>query len=844
MGAFSLALELARRELRGGLRGFAVLLLSLALGVAAIAAVATVRLSIQNGLAREGRALLGGDAEIELTYRFASPEERRWMEATARRVSEVAEFRSIVILPGEGGARALTNVKAVDNAYPLVGALRLSPPIPLSEALAGQGGLPGIVMAPELAERLGVRPGARVLLAGTPFRLTALLEHEPDSGGGMFALGPRSLVAREALRAGGLLAPGSLFDAKYRLLLPEGADLAAVKKAAKKAIEGGALQWRDRRDGAPGIRRFVDRMASFLTLVGLAGLVIGGVGVSSAVRSYLDGKVAVIAMLKTLGASSALILRIYLLQVGAMAALGIGIGMVLGIGAPLALGPLIAARLPVPLEMGIYPQALFQAMAYGGLIALLFMLWPIARSQRIRAAALFRGAALGRRGWPAARHILTSALILTLLLALSARFMDSWRLTGWAFLALIGTFLALLLAGLGLRILARLALRLGALRRRRALRLAIGALGGPGSETVAVVLALGLGLGVLATIGQLDSNLRGAITRELPDVAPLFFAIDIQPDQLAGYRALLEGSDGVKKVITAPMLRGVITRINGRPAREVAGNHWVVQGDRGLSYAATPPEGTRILAGKWWPPDYAGPPLVSFAQEEAQEIGLKLGDTITLNVLGRDITATISSFREVDFSSAGMGFVMVMNPSALAGAPHGNISTIYAAPEAETTLLQKVTDRFPNITMISVRSAIERVAGILQGIGAAITYGAMATLSTGMVVLVGAAAAGAKGRAYEASVLKVLGGSRALILTSFLLRSALMGLAAGLVALLTGALAARSVIVLVMESTFRFDPASAVLIILVGIAMNVAAYAGFSLRALNARPATELRARE
>ncbi len=844
MGAYPIAVEIARRELRGGLRGFAVLLLSLALGVAAIAAVATVRLSIQNGLAREGRVLLGGDAEIGLAYRFAADDERAWMEQVSQDLSEVAEFRSIVISPDARGARALTNVKAVDRAYPLVGRVRLSPDLAMPEALAGRGGLPGIVMAPELAERLGVRPGAKVMLGGIPFVFMAQLEQEPDSAGGLFALGPRSIVSLDALRQSPLLQPGSLFEIKYRMLLEPQTDLSALKREAGGKIAGGAMQWRDRRDGAPGVRRFVDRMASFLTLVGLAGLIIGGVGVSSAVRSYLEGKVAVIAMLKTLGASSGLIMRIYMLQVGAMAALGIGIGTVLGIGAPLALNGMITARLPVPVEMRIYPQALLQALAYGTLIALLFMLWPLARSQRIRAAALFRGVTLGRRGWPALRHMIVSAVILLMLLALSARFMDSWRLTLWAFAALIGSFLALLLAGLGVRMIARPALRLPMLRRRTSLRLAIGSLAVPGSDSVAVVLALGLGLSVLATIGQIDTNLRGAITRELPEVAPLFFAIDIQPDQLEGYLSQVRSVNGVGKVVTAPMLRGVITKINGRPAREVAGNHWVVRGDRGVSYAASPPDGTRITAGKWWPEGYQGPPLVSFAQQEADEIGLKLGDTITLNVLGRDITATISSFREVDFSSAGMGFVMVMNPGALAGAPHSNLSTIYAAPGAEATLLARVTDSFPNITMISVRGAIERISRLLQGIGAAITYGALATLATGMVVLVGSAASGARARAYEASVLKVLGGARMMILASFLLRSALMGLAAGLVALLVGALAARSVIVSVMEGSFSFDPISAILIILGGIAMNVAAYAAFSLRALNARPSAELRATE
>ena len=356
-----------------------------------------------------------------------------------------------------------------------------------------------------------------------------------------------------------------------------------------------------------------------------------------------------------------------------------------------------------------------------------------------------------------------------------------------------------------------------------------------------MVLSLGLGLTVLAAVGQIDANLRGAIARDLPDVAPSYFMVDIQTDQLNGFLARLNDDPGVSKVETAPMLRGVITGINGQDAQKVAGDHWGVRGDRGITYAALPSPDTTVTAGTWWPEGYDGPPQISFAAEEAGEIGLNLGDTVTVNVLGRDITAEVTSFREVDFSTAGIGFVMTMNPSALAGAPHTHIATIYADDASEGAILRDLANAYPNITAIRVRDAIDRVTVILGGIAAAITYGALATLITGGVVLIGAAAAGERARTYEAAVLKTLGASRATILASFAMRSALLGAAAGLVAIAAGGVAGWGVSTFVMQTDFVFEPVSAILIVVGGVLVTLLAGLGFAWRPLGARPARVLR---
>ncbi|MDF1856141.1 FtsX-like permease family protein [Pseudooceanicola sp.] len=838
-----LAARLALRELRGGLRGFRILIACLALGVAAIAGVGSVRAAIEAGLAREGAALLGGDAELSFTYRFAEPAERDWMQANAVAVSEIADFRSMAVVgEGDSAERGLTQVKAVDAAYPLVGQVQLTPEMPLAQALAGDGTLPGAVMDPLLIARLGLSLGERFRLGTQGFVLMAALTHEPDAGAAGFTLGPRSIVLRRDLANSGLLQPGTLFDSHYRLDLPEGQPLAETARAAKQAFADSGLRWRDSRNGAPGVRAFVDRLGAFLILVGLSGLAVGGVGVAASVRGYLADKTAVIATLRTLGAERRVIFATYFIQIGVLALAGIALGLILGGLAPLALAPLISGALPVPAAFGIYPGPLAEAAVYGLLTALVFTLWPLSRAGDIRAAALFRDAMDSGRLLPPFGYLLAILALTALLVATAALFSGNLRLTLWT-AGGVGFALALLaLAGWGIRALAR------RLRRRAEgrppLRWALAAIGGPRSDAVAVVLSLGLGLSVLAAVGQIDGNLRAAISRDLPERAPSFFFVDIQKDQIDAFLARVSSDPAVSRVDTAPMLRGVITRINDRPAREVAGDHWVLRGDRGVTYSAEQPASTKLTQGAWWPVDYTGPPQISFAAEEAGEMGLKLGDKITVNILGRDITATLTSFREVDFSTAGMGFVTAMNPAALSGAPHSFIATLYTDEAAEPVILRDVSNMFPNVTAIRVRDAIERVSTLLAGLASATSYGAAATLLTGFLVLIGAALSGEGARIHEAAILKTLGASRRRILTSLVLRAALLGAAAGLVALVAGITGGWAVSRFVMETKFAIIWPSALAIVAGGLLANLAAGLAFAWAPLSARPAQVLRSRD
>lgn len=838
----SFAASLARRELRSGIRGFRVFLLCLILGVAGIAAVGSLTAAIGTGLAREGQTILGGDAEITFSYRGAGEAELAWLAEQADAVGLVTDLRSMAGVPG--GDRSLSQVKGVDGAWPLYGEAVLEPPIPMDKALALHDGVYGAVLDGVLADRLGLSVGDPVTVGGGRFELRALLVSEPDAASDTFLRAPRTVVLTEGLREAGLMGPGTLYRSSYRLRLAQGTDLDAFEASFRAAFPEAGARWRDRRNGSPGVADFVKRLGSFLTLVGLAALGVGGVGVATAVSGYLAGKVPSIAALRTFGATSATVQGAYLMQIAVLAGFGIAAGIALGGLGVAALGPLISERLPVPAVFGVYPKPLALAALYGALTAALFAFLPLARLREVRPTHLFRGE--WGTGWQLPR-LADLAIILGLILAAVASvvaFSASPVLAAWFLAGLAGAFVALRAVGWMTIRLARGLARSRLLDGAPALRLAVASVGAAGGQTQGVVLSLGLGLTVLAAIGQVDSNMQRLIQEQLPERAPAFFLLDILDADREALVAGLAAIDGTGEIQTSPMLRGVITALDGVPASEFpeeAPGAWVLRGDRGLTYAAVPPPGTRLVAGEWWPEDYSGPPLVSFSAEEAGELGLEVGSNVTVNVLGRNVTAEIASLRTLDWRGLGINFLMVMDPGTLRAAPHTHIATIHARPEAEAAILRQMAQDFPNVTAIRVRDAIDTVSSALADLAAATRWGAVAALLTGIAVLVGAAAAGAEARRREAALLKVLGAARGRILASFALRSALMGAIAGVVAILFGTGAAWAVMTQALDARFTPDIGVALAVVGGGAGLSLAAGLAFARGPLRVRPARILR---
>ncbi len=845
--SLALAARLARRELRGGIKGFRVFIACLALGVAAIAGVGSVSAALTRGLAEGGQDILGGDVRIRLIHRDASAEERAYLEERAA-VSASAEMRAMArnAAPDAARGQTLVELKAVDNAYPLYGSMELSPAISFDEALAIRNGAPGLVVEPNLLSRLGVGIGDKVKIGDTDFELRATIVREPDRVSDGFALGPRAMIFWEALADTGLVQPGSLVEYHYRVRLPDeargSADISAwVADLAERFPDAG---WRvtDRSDSAPGVRRFVERVALFLSLVGLTALVVGGVGVANAVKSYLDGKRATIAIFKCLGAPGALIFRLYLLQVMSLAMVGVRIGLPIGGGAPCIVVWVAGELIPIPAELGLYGGPLLLAAAYGVLTALAFAIWPLARAREVPATSLFRDLIAPMRRFPRPIYVAATAAALAFLAGLAIALAEERLFALWFVMGASGVFIVLWAAARGIMALAARAPRV----RSPELRLALANIHRPGAPTPAVVLSLGLGLTLLVTVSLINGNLTGEISGDLPERAPAFFFVDVQPDQIDGLESLVTARDDVAGFNRVPMLRGKIASVNGVPSEELTvaqEAQWALRGDRGITYSAALPEGSTLVRGTWWPEDYAGPPLVSFSEELAQGFGVGVGDRIAINVLGREIEAEIANTREIEWTNLGINFVLVFSPGLLSSAPHTVLATVEmnGGPEAEEELERDVTSRFPNITSVRVREALNAVNALLENFAMAVRATGAVTLAAGVLVLAGAMAAGFHSRVRDAVVLKVLGASRARILGVYIREYAALGLATALVAGFAGTVAAFVVITMLMELPWRFLPGTVAFTILLATLVTVGLGLLGTWRALSVPSAPVLR---
>ncbi len=838
MNGLALAWRLARRELRAGLGGFRVFLACLILGVGAIAGVGSLSASVSAGLLADGRALLGGDVDLRLLHRPATADQEAWLAARAQARSDTVEMRAMAS-PQAKDRWAMVELKAVDAAYPLVGAMETVPPRPLDRVLARQDGTWGAVAEKGLLRKLSLETGDRIKVGDAVFTVRAVLVREPDRVASVFSFGPRLLVPMAALAETGLVQPGSQIRYHHRVLLPPGINGAAwVDQLEARFPDAG---WRIRRpdDAAPGVQRFIDRMTLFLTFIGLVVLLVGGLGVGNAVDSYLDGKTATIATMKCLGAAGGLVFRIYLLQILALAGLGIGGGLVLGAALPVAAAWGMKGHLAVAPVVGIYPEPLALAALFGLLGAVTVALGPLARAGRVPVAVLYRDRVAPvrmRLGWRSgmAAGLGVAALAGLTILSANDRYFAYWFVGG--------TIVTLALLRSGAAVLAKLSRRVRA--RTPAWRLALGNLHRPGAATAGTVVSLGSGLSVLVAVALIEGNLGRHIAERLPEEAPAFFFIDIQDHQAEAFDAAVtavEGTGGLKRV---PSLRGRIVKIAGRPVEEVEVDPsvaWAIRGDRALTYAVHPPEGAEIAAGHWWPEDYSGPPIISFDAGVARGLGVGLGDTLTLNVLGRDITATITSLREIDWRSLRFDFAIIFAPGTLEAAPHTHIAAVRVSEDREAAIEQAVAGTFPNITAIRVREALEAAGRILAGIGGAVRGTAALTILAGALVLGGTIAATRQRRVYEAVVFKVLGATRNQVLAALLIEYTALGLATGVIGTAVGTLTAWAVVVFLMGTPWAFLPGVAVGTALACLAITVLAGFAGTWKALGGKAAPYLR---
>lgn len=826
--------RIARRDLHAGFRGLRLLFVCLLLGVTTLAAIGSLTASITRELSVRGRTLLGGDIEVAMTQRRASAAEHAAL-ADLGTVSDTIRTRAMARGTRRGNApeAVLTELKGVDARYPLYGALTLA------QGSYRPLGADAVLIDRALSERLLVGPGDRLRYGEADFRVAGLIGEEPDRVGEGFTLGPVAIVSMAGLERTQLLQPGALYEVKYRIRLNPAADPEAAIEGLKTQFPSAGWEYKDRERAAPGASRFFERMGQFLSLIGLAALVIAGIGVSNGVASYLALKRGGIATLKILGATSTDIARIYLMQIGAVAVLAVVCGLLLGALLPMALVAAARDLLPVAPGFGLFPLPLATSAAYGLLIALAFALPPLARARMQPAAAQFRGVV--DRRMPVDRR--TMALVAgagALVVALAVTTARD-PLFAAAVLGSVGAVLLLLL-GIG-TVVRRIALSLPR-PRRPLLRLALANLHRPGAQTVALVIALGLALTLFVTLAAIQTSLNAEIARTVPQKAPNQFVLDVPAEQRARFEQVVRGAAPEARMNIVPSLRGTIVAYGAQRVadlKDLPEGAWFLRGERGVTYSDVLPQGSDLTAGAWWAKDYTGPPLVSLDEEAAKILALEVGDTITVSILGREITARIASLRKVNWDNIGFNYVLVFSPSTLAAAPHSLTSTIDIDAAHEGAVSRALLAAFPSASIIAVSEVVGQVRTILDQMATAILLSASVAIAAGIAVLVGAIAASRQTRSYDSVILKTLGATRWQILAAQGLEYALLAGLLAAVSLALGIGGAWYVIVEIFDFNWAPDWLAVIGTLAGGAVMTLGIGLLGSLPVLSVRPAQALR---
>lgn len=824
----TLAWRFALRDLRAGGRGLWLLALCLFLGTAALSGIGSLSASILGALQTQSRSILGGDLEMRVSQRRATVEEGAAF-AAAGKVSEIIRSRAMAERI-DGRESVLVALKAIDDRWPLIGQLTMKPNV-------RPHGLQAVI-APALADRLGLHVGDDVRIGIARMRIVGLLAADPDSLGEGFNFGPTVLIDQAGLDASGVIQPGSLYESRYRLLLPRGTDAKTLGDHFTHMFPSAGWTARAPDEAAGTLRRGIEQLGQFLLLVGLAALAIAGIGVGSGVSAYLTGKTRAIATLKVLGAHSRTVATMFLIQLGLVASGGILIGLAVGAALPWVVTMVAGSALPVTPQLGLYPVPLVVATGLGILVALLFALPALARARSVPAATLLRDA-LAPALRPSLIVIAGMAALLLALIALAV-LTASDRTIALGFVgATILLVAALWLLGLALRfVLARLP------RPRRPLfRLALANLHRPGAQTDRLVVALGLGFSLFVALAVINTSLSSEIAAGAPAKAPRFFIIDLQPEDEGRFRALVDQTAPGATIEAVPSLRGAIVALNGQRVADMKTppDSWLLRGDRTITWSATVPPRNHVTQGQWWPADYHGPPLVSMEDGAAQTLGLHIGDTITVAVLGVEVPARIAALRKVDWGGLGLNFALVFAPGYIEEAPHNLLATISAPPARDDAIASAVGRALPSVTMLRTGDVISQVGDILGKIGFAIRAAAAVTIAAGVIVLIGAVTASGQARRYDVMILKLLGGSQRQILLGQAIEYLLLSALLALVAIAVGVPAGWYVVVNVFKIGWAPDPW--VIALTLGASIGITLMVGMlgSLPALRAKPAQGLR---
>lgn len=841
----SLSLKIALRELASGFSGFRIYLACLCLGAFAIAATGSVTTSFNRGLIAEQRTLLGGDIAFTVVQRRASPEERRWLDAQG----VVAENVTLNVMGDAGGMRSQVDLRAVDDAHPLIGAPDLSGGSEkLQEAIASNEGVWGAAVSKTLLEEFSLVIGDRIELGPVEFEIRTQLDREANDLGAAGVFGPSAIVNLDALVEAGRITNGQLFRASYRMLptIASPAALDAIAMEAEEKWNAAGLRVRRQEDAVDGLQNLLSMLNTFLSVIGVAALVAGGLGVAQATSAFLSSRVQSIAAFKALGANIGTIRSAYALQLGALAAIGALVGVALGAATPYALFALAGDRIPLPQILGIYPGPLLQAFTLSLLAAALFALPAFGRAAATSPAALFRS--LTERTQPKLPRLEKS---LTILAALA--------LVGVAALTSPNPFLTLMLLGgagvaylvlIGAAWIIRRTARGMAPKLQGMRRIAMANLGGPGSLAPTIAPALGLGLALLVLVASVQSNLLRQVRETAPANVPSLIFSQIPGDAYKEFDEIIAGEgidikdpDAFRR---APRMVGRVISLKQKPLIEedvAESERWVVDGEIGLTYIAKQPPEAELTEGDWWPEDYTGPLLVSVEHDAAKGLGLGIGDAIGFRIFGREIEAKVASLRKVDWGGFGATTAFILSPGTLEAANPPHFAIAQADTTREAAIIDALGEKLPDVVVFKTSTFLAVAARLLGNIAIAINAAASIVTIAGLLVLVGAFAAMTHKRRGEAALLKTFGASKNEILALYAGEFAIAGAAAALLGAIMGVGAAYPVVINIFEAKWHFPWAT--ILGVSGFAVLAAAIGGAitGAVALSQSPAQVLRAR-
>jgi putative ABC transport system permease protein len=771
-----ISLAWSLRDIRSGFRAFYLALICLVIGLASITTVQVVASSILQSIEKNSRTILGADWVVRQIYNPIGEREHQWIKEKGAKISETIEMRPMLINPKTGDT-VLVELKVVDEIYPLYGEVTIASGQNFKNKIGK-----GLILDPSLQERLQVSEGQNVQLGSQEIPVADWIVNEPDrAGSGRFGLAPRVIISRNYFKQTELEKPGSLisYDTRVQWTGKE------IPSAEDFQSDFPDATWRltTSENASPQIQRFVRNLLQFMTLVGLSALLIGGIGVANGLGIFFEKRLTSIAIYKMIGVPQQMLRQIYGFQIAMMTAIGVFIGVGIGALLPLVGLSFIREMLPFPITIAYSFESLAAPALFGILITWIFALWPFGKAELTSPLLLFRQGLPDGVKRPAFDIVV---IMITLVVCLSGFIFITAVDQRFALFFIIGAFTCFIVFwGIGFfirKVTGKMAGRMSLVS-----RLALTNLGGPRSATILTLVSIGIGLTVLGGITLIDRNMRGILTERMPVDAPSFFFLDIQPHQKPDFQAMIENWPTTRKLVMTPNLRGRIVSVNGVKAEEALidqRERWLLQNDRGFTYLAKQPDHSTVTSGEWWPENYQGPPLISVVDDVERGFGIKVGDQVTVNILGRDITAKVANVREVNWTSFTINFAITFAPGVLDKAPHNWLATVIAPVEDEAALQKQISRQFPNISMVRVSEAVKSIQTILSQMVAAVRIMAILALVTGVFVLAGALISTRIQRSYDIVILKVLGMSRRQMLKGLGIEFIILGLTASLIAAL------------------------------------------------------------